>query len=134
MSARVEWDNYQRTVLRIDYGKEWTPQSSQEASAKARELYKDVTHDLPIDVVLTLDNDCVVAPEAAARLRKCAHERTRTRNLVLVCENHYIENLFKIVTTVDPVAANVYIHAHTLDEAREIIASKGSAASRACPH
>jgi hypothetical protein len=128
MGTTVQWDNYQQTILRVEYGKEWTPASCDEAYAQARELYKTVTHQLPIDVLVMVDNDCVVAPEAASHLRKCAHLRSsRTRNLVLVCDNLYIENLLNLVTAVDPVAADVYSHAHTLDEARQIVANKGSA-------
>jgi hypothetical protein len=132
MSANVQWDNHQHTILHIDYGKEWTNTACAEAIAKARDLYQEVSHQLPVDVMLSVDNDCVVAPEAAAHLRKCAHGRSkRTRHLILVCDNLYFENLLKLVTTVDPVAADVYMHARTLEEARQIIARKGCAGSLA---
>lgn len=121
MTIIPEWDNDEKTIIRISYPEQWSWEDHQAFRVIMAQMLDEVDH--KVDIISDL-RQTVTIPSGALRMVRQIYLQPNPKIGVtmVVGINPMIRALYKSFTLLYPPAKNVYMLADSLDDAYSKIA------------
>lgn len=121
MNIDIEWDNDEKTIIRYDYGKNWTWDDFRNAVDTSNKMFAEVEH--TVDLIANFEQG--TAPPMGALGRFKYAQETMPKNggtIVVVGGGFFISTLVSAFSRIYKAMSHNLMVADSLDEARAKIA------------
>lgn len=121
MSVAVAWDNLERTILRLDFGPNWTVSMLEEAMRNTWDLIGKANH--KVDAVFNLTDHCNLPDGTIMRFQGLLGSApTSLGFVVIVSRANAIENAFGLINRINPMVGGRLVFVPSVDGARSALA------------
>lgn len=119
MPVEVEWDNPEKTILRVSYLNRWTWDEAFSTRLQSRALLASV--DNVVDIMIYMPSDWYPPPNFGENLNKITTSESFNIGLVVIVSQGLMPELYEAFLRSYGPRSFPHTFAQTLDEARQII-------------
>ncbi len=121
MAIAVDWDNLERTIIRLDFGGEWSVGALDEAIRRAWDMIGKANH--KVDAVLNLTEHCNLPDGTIMRFQGMLAAAPASLGFVVIaCRAYAIENAFGLLNAINPMIGGRLVFVPSVEGARSALA------------
>ena len=121
MRIEVSWDNAEKTIIRYDYGEDWTWEDFHDANQKSNRMAASVTH--IVDLIVDFTHGSPPPAGSLGRFRKAMEDAPKNRGIiVIVGGSFFINSLVAVFSRIYRALGRRLMTAGTVEEAQVRIA------------
>jgi hypothetical protein len=121
MTIQIGWADPEKTILRMDFIKNWTWDDYQEAGVRGKALTEDIPYKFTI--VMDFTDSGPMPQHAFTHFKRGLNNQHPNRRMVLVISKHRMlaESMISVLLKLYPKAAKIHF-ARSFEEAQKFIA------------